>query len=917
MDTITNAQRKLEDLAKKLEHLKTDSDFFSPSECLTMSGQIRRNLLNNSDIASAGSREDSISHQIKTLLDDIQAYQSAIISLIVSKQPWCIALNNPTVVDFSSAKKDLLHIIEKELEEIKDIPDETLQLLEKRGIDLAPHISTLNRVRISLSEECYKVLLIGEYQSGKTTMLNALCGGRYLGDIGKGKATSAVPLSIAYARRDNFSIEWKTPAQLSFILSHLSRHFDDFELSTFDLESAEQRQYWSDKLEELRLSNDAPKQHDVEVKFLSLSALILKYYDSPEHNAFKDFRLNSCDIPSISRFPEKLEKRWMDSGAPAFSFRESVFVLAYRIHCYCESEQIRKLNCSFIDCPGLFYSAYDSEVTEEAMTSADAIVYVLPYNKQLGEQINNSLRIIKEKYPDFHRKLLIVGNLSMTGDEDFYEANKDIALSMFDSKVPIIPLDALMAYYGAVKDNLENGSLFEEDIRSFIERSTPSEKSISKVRSKTGFVPFRTFSEAWDYKTASFREYYRLQGIESPDYLTLSNYHEFINELLRFIEKNKAYSLVYSNGIYRMGKELSLLRKKVLVSNIEPYATRREEIIALWDKRVQSVRKVSQLIKPLIDEILLDDNFIQQITDSSFPKVLGTDDINSMLDSICRIVYSEKRKLFKLRNDKTAFEQYLTPLIKKEVTSTIERRIKHWNDLVDTEQDSELTRRFLAQVEKLRNRLEEYWKKEFLKDKYFAKLMPDYLFLPTGTKDLHLFQEEQNGANVPINSGSLLGAMAAHVGVIAATIATALGAYISAIMLGLGTGVVIAASNPVGWIIALITLGGASVTLFLNGDDAIEDAFVKQWMPRVKEEYQKAGFSANIKDLVFRGLQKSIGALNIEFDFDQLKREKVLATATPENEREDICFKSVEIVDKLNYQLEVYKEFINDNIKDA
>lgn len=69
-------------------------------------------------------------------------------------------------------------------------------------------MTTLCKIAARSKDSDYKVLLMGGYQSGKTTLVDAIIG-KHIGAIGDGNTTSAVPIAISYGNSVSVSLQWK------------------------------------------------------------------------------------------------------------------------------------------------------------------------------------------------------------------------------------------------------------------------------------------------------------------------------------------------------------------------------------------------------------------------------------------------------------------------------------------------------------------------------------------------------------------------------------------------------------------------------------------------------------------------------------------------------------------------------------
>lgn len=227
-------EEKLNAAIESFEILKESLNNFSVREQLEMASSIRDNFSTDEDIIAACSESPTLSEKRKNLLDDIHNFHVNIIEDNITKDA-DFSFSDCRVGDFDKAKVALAEKIDNEL--ASNIFKETeIPRLFKNIEGSESHIDTLKRVSSNCKYGKYKVLIMGDFQSGKSTTLDAFCDGRHISAIGKGAATSAVLVSVTYSEKEYIQIHWGQKKQFSSIFDKIKQYFQDFDWQSFDLD---------------------------------------------------------------------------------------------------------------------------------------------------------------------------------------------------------------------------------------------------------------------------------------------------------------------------------------------------------------------------------------------------------------------------------------------------------------------------------------------------------------------------------------------------------------------------------------------------------------------------------------------------------------------------------------------------------
>ena len=267
---------KLKELEEKFLILKKAAEHLSVNEQLTTASVIRDAIVSDNTISEACTADCAVAERRERILDEIKLFIDSTIDEKNSNREYLINREGHAIVtDFSMAKKVLGELATSELEQSVLNKAEYLKLLSEIK-EHKKHLDTLKRVESDCKYGRYKVLLMGEFQSGKTTTLDALCDGRHIGAIGGGTATTAVPVSVSYAEQESMVIRWRSKdLLLEVVFAELKLYIEDFCVDNFNIDNLEERKTLLEQIEKIR-SCENIKVDDA--KILSLASMVLNFY---------------------------------------------------------------------------------------------------------------------------------------------------------------------------------------------------------------------------------------------------------------------------------------------------------------------------------------------------------------------------------------------------------------------------------------------------------------------------------------------------------------------------------------------------------------------------------------------------------------------------------------------------------------
>lgn len=904
-DKIIKAQKIFQEAEDKYQILMDTGRFLSVKERFDLSHTISDHITSNNNLLEYCKENEEYSSKRKTLLEAIQAFQKNLIESTTTPSFEINIDESYNVKDYQTASSSLNEIAEDELENgfISEEYDEILSTIPECRV----HVSTLKDVVARLKGEIYNVLIMGEYQSGKTTLIDAIIG-QYVGAIGDGRATSAVPISYSYAAEEKIKVVWRSKERLIQMLSILGMYIKDANLDSFNIENANERQKLLDKLNLFRKGDDCPKSSEAGCKSLAICSLILRYYGTEEWETATSTVYSDKDIPWLTRFPKNdeadFQTYWRKRGESKFGLQNALFAFIERIDCYIDSCRLKELNCTIIDAPGLFSNDYDTQVTQKEMERADAILYLLPYDKQAGEKTCGSLFTIKRKYPDIARKLFVVNNRNSSDRrKNFVNANKSSIEELFDGKTEIRVVDAHLAWLGVVKDAYENGNLSNSFMSDFLWMNLGD--------SFNGKISDIDFEEVIAEETLPYRI---PKDISGQEIIAKSGLITVLDELIDFIKYNKAYSIIVSNGIAKMCSEVLSIRNSLYLQKIEPFVVGHEQLVELWETRLRIAEDFSKMVKNISEAHFFNGvpSLCTRLSGIVGSRIFDDDAVKNLCQKVATAIYNQKWKLIKMGKNKAKIEKHLKPIISEVIVDFVTSKITYWNDLMKSGQDVTFSCVFNPEMTILKSKLEKEWQTLYIADPEFAtpKIMSKYFEVPTSTRDFAMREQKDGGdQNISVKQGALAPYI---IGDLMTTITGIVGIIL---MLAMPT-ILAIVSNPVGWAVGLVIGAGSIIYATYKGEDALERKFVQKVAPDILSKLRENNIQGTLEGIIHKEmneiLHSYIGTLKVNKKL--MENDGTIAISTPTEEIANNCSVALELTEEIDSQLATYKDFILSNL---
>lgn len=916
------------EMEEKLELLKSNIEHLPVCEVLLLAANIRDEILSNNVLNEACNDDIALANTRKAILAELHFLISSIIDRETLDE--CDDFRpSGRVENFDVAKSAMVEMIEDEQQKELFLEQEEDKLLD--GItECQNHTATICRVADNCKNGKFLALVLGDFQSGKSTTIDAFCDGRHISAIGDGTATSAVLVSVSYAEKESLRINWRKSEQFKPIFERIQRVMPDYAWHSFDLDKSTERKKLANAIELQRCRNDRGTLEPGDVKFLMLCDFILAYYGTEKLQAKKKDLLSISSVSEITRFPKDGETKWENEGVKGFTIDDAIFVFIDHVACSIPSETLKRLNCTIIDSPGLFNSAYDTMVTESAMVAAHAIIYVLPYQKGIGENVCKSLYAIRDKYHDFYSKLFIINNLDSRTECAFAESNRQFVKTTFGADKDVYFYDAKVSYLSQLRQRYDEGKATEIDYAHLMH---------AKVRTPFGpakELKFQTFDEAWSFHIKTYKGIYDTDDKSSAkDYLEKAGFSNIVAALKTFVEKNEAYAVLMSNGLIPMRKELVAIKRELRTRYVEPYTKSHKELTNLWNERIAKAKEFQKFVTDTVQTELFHTNngltVCDRISNAEYDKIFTSDFYSEIAEEIAGLLYDNKSTFIasqamrairddvsiqifpprlKFKNNgrfQEVFGDLVSPLIKNKLMEIITYRLKNALEIIESEQDKTIDNLFSPVAKYIEKTLEQEWNTIFNGNRDFN--MRNYLTVPCSLKGCIIEKKtETSGTDLISDLGigaTLVGGVVVQITAVVTGIAAMIAGYIGMILCDPTFTALIAC--------VLLGVGGAIVSFI--APTHVRDRFVEFLTERVEPKI-KADASDSFKELI-NGQIKIIlerYAKGRVVDLQKMMNQRDIALA-PNPYQEEHCFRAIEILQKVQKQIAVYDTYQGTYIK--
>lgn len=732
--------------------------------------------------------------------------------------------------------------------------NELLNLLaETTSLEIPESLSEdLSNIQKKCLENQFEIVLVGEFQGGKSTTFNALCDGRDLsprGLNGGGIKTSAAVISaqnIAGNETGSGLSEWaeitfKSKFQIqqgmfdlvkdelfsdeSFRQIFPSLSDEQFEqrmmtadafAAFFDLDNDDHRASLRRALKKWWGTWEAEKSDlsDDQLDQLRIATLQDRFYGTPEYKiALEKIVVGVNDCQSLITFPKDWMQRWTAGQKAPFSFTETAFVFVRSTLLRIHSESLARLGCRVTDCPGLFANAYDTAVAKCAILNSDGVWYLIGGEKQIGEK---DLKILDEiKKMGMAAKTTASVNLKGSHEDKLSSVfpATEAALQNKGFKLALHPYNARLSFLAAQgglilkhPDKLSPLDLVCMKIDAKWKEGQPDTPAVmwtSMVRKAGASTELDTVSDILDLAEESVASVRKASFIDNV-----------MTALGNEIVEKKARSILVDNGCAKAAKALEGYEQSLKV--VEDAAKKTEEKFKEETDRAlaslhEYVEKSKEIIRdsPLKTESeMLSERIVSDLFNASFSEeMIGhlAEQIAEIIDKHAKICYLTPKRFAR------AVQSEVAPMVVNEINTAIVSAFESWKG---TDGAGVGWNALESRRRSLTERLETLWD-EYQKDDSFS----DFSFIAPAEE---AFSECLNSMQNLIMSGEEL---SSNIGKIGKTLNVDILNKVASFVSWYAVGFVIASLfGPLGIIVALIA------TIFTT--DKIREK-------RTEKQYQK------------------------------------------------------------------------------
>lgn len=470
--------------------------------------------------------------------------------------------------------------------------DELLRLFSKSKCLNIPerYRCELDTAEKKCRENAFEILLVGAYQGGKSTTFDALCDGRDLSPRGRGIKTSAAVISAQNisdgeskeGRREWAEVIFKDKREIilgmvdvlnmALVLAPdclrpigvdpkemlpgevLAKKIDLDDVTHRSLVDNALSLVW--KFWEENKGKSIPSDSEMDMfDILRIATLQIRYFRSPEYVATTSrtvFDVSELTI-GLASFPKDWSDRWKSGRDANFSFFEVQFIYVKSVLLRLHSRNLERIGCRLTDCPGLFAGAYDTSVTRDAISRADAIWYLIDGDREISASDLKRLTAIIREGATTER--IIVTSNYQTDKE--YKIDKILSSSRSRLEpfgVRIFPYNARLAF------------LAKQGERLLLGQNPLAEYEIVNMRidakANDGTEPLETLWRTMVRKIGNHIDVEEVQNVEglTAETVSLVERESFLAPIIENLEsdiiRRKAESILVTHGASRTIKAL-------------------------------------------------------------------------------------------------------------------------------------------------------------------------------------------------------------------------------------------------------------------------------------------------------------------------------------------------------------------------
>lgn len=501
----------------------------------------------------------------------------------------------------------------------------------------------IEKTKNKVETDQFCITLVGEYQGGKSTTFNAICGGRDISPRGNNMKTSACRIratNIPNNIEEYAVVKWKSDAQLIQTIKDILPYINPEDLG-YKLDPKENFSY--EKYVQLgnpqhiklirdamRMAlNDNPSNSMRDI--LYIAPFIVEFYSCTINLRDKTNGYTLSEVLPLMVFPKNMKERlaYGDENLSDFTETEALFAFVETIDCYIHSEELRRLGCSVIDCPGMFASDYDTSIAMQTIVDSDAVLYLLSGAKEIGEGDQKALseihRIGEFSNPQYDGKNIFFAiNQRQSKENTSFLKTDLIEIKNRGFNKTELPLyNALLYYYAKIGFSYIYNKLDEHTKVQFMSSGRHKNKPFKEkwVAEANDILIYLWLDD--QYKITD------LDQVSCDTLMSISNVHGVLSSIEDYIVRNKAYSILVDNGAKKMSEAL-LRTEKALLEKQKDLLRTVEEREAAYKAAIQVLETFMLEATDLINKFISDKNVKSYVSDIYVQIFQNTDTVNEI-----------------------------------------------------------------------------------------------------------------------------------------------------------------------------------------------------------------------------------------------------------------------------------------------
>lgn len=530
-----------------------------------------------------------------------------------------------TTEQYLEHKESLLAIL-SDIISVENLPQEYKERFDER--------------KRKLQEDEFNIALIGEFQGGKSTTIDALCDGREISPRGNNMKTSACRIKVSNITdgEEHAIVTWKSNTELVLTISSI---LDSIDPKTIGYREEDKKPFLITEY----LNLDNPNHMDIVKKIIKekwetvdddderdillIAEFIVNFYrESKQIRQRTEFGIE--EISHIVTFPDYMAERFDEDGIQTFGVEEALFAFVQSVHCFIHSEALQRLGCTFIDCPGLFASEYDTSIATQTLIDSDATLYLIggekamgkPDKRALGEIAKIKTRGLLEDSPEYKNALENIF-FAMNQRKSDYETsfvNQDLsAINRIGYNKKNLPkYNALLYYYACFGKSYLYNTLDSETISRFLNRNNKHKDSKSENIGNIEAIWVKNVNQ--QLYTLDIDEKVSNLDKKAVEYLFgICGSKIIFDEIETYVINQKANSILVDNGAKKIEKSLKVIEEQLkqteeaatadVLQKAEEYAQARADYNSFKDETKELLDRAfpdETVLFPLVNEVYND-----------------------------------------------------------------------------------------------------------------------------------------------------------------------------------------------------------------------------------------------------------------------------------------------------------------------